>query len=120
MKGKYKALDGRLEIEVEGSTEKEIFKHVAKLEEIFRGESCGACKKNNIRLQVRTIEENDFYEMKCCDCGSSLSFGQHKKGGSLFPKRKDENGDWLKNNGWSKWVPPAPETQAPKAVKSKK
>ena len=33
------------------------------------------------------------------DCGAKLAFGSMKKGGGLFPKRKD--GDtWLPDNGW--------------------
>ena len=53
---------------------------------------------------MRTVEGNDYFELKCTDCGAVLSFGQHKKGGTLFPKRKDESG-WLKNKGWHKWQP---------------
>jgi hypothetical protein len=37
------------------------------------------------------------------DCGAVLSYGQHKKGDTLFPKRKGEDGSWLENNGWYKW-----------------
>ena len=33
---------------------------------------------------------------------SKLAFGSMKKGGGLFPKRKD--GDtWLPDGGWMKW-----------------
>ena len=49
------------------------------------------------------MEDNDYYEMRCLSCGAALSYGQHKKGGTLFPKRKDENGNWLDNGGWQKW-----------------
>jgi hypothetical protein len=28
-----------------------------------------------------------------------------KKGGRLFPKRKDKEGKWLNNGGWVKWNP---------------
>jgi hypothetical protein len=38
-------------------------------------------------------------------CGARLSFGVHKKGGGLFPKRKDNEGNWLSDNGWVKWNP---------------
>jgi hypothetical protein len=104
VKAKYKTFGGSIEFEVEGSTEKEIFKHIAKLQEVFKGEACGLCKKNNIRLQVRTVEDNDFFELKCDDCSATLAYGQHKKGGSLFPKRKDESGNWLDARGWHKWT----------------
>ncbi len=108
MKARYKTFGGQIEFEIDGSTEKEVFKQIAKLQEVFKGEACGVCKKSNVRLQVRTVEENDFYELKCDEpgCGATLSYGQHKKGGSLFPKRKDsEEKKWLPNKGWSKWVP---------------
>jgi hypothetical protein len=42
------------------------------------------------------------YELICGACGGQFSFGQHKKGGSLFPKRKGDNG-FLPNRGWHKW-----------------
>jgi hypothetical protein len=105
MKAKYKTFNGAIEFEVEGSTEKEIFKQIAKLQEVFKGESCGCCKKTNTRLQVRTVEDNEYYELKCDEqgCGAVLAYGQHKKGGSLFPKRKGDTGEWLPNRGWHKW-----------------
>lgn len=36
---------------------------------------------------------------RCSDCGAELAFGQRKDGG-LFPKRKDESGAQMENNGW--------------------
>ena len=53
---------------------------------------------------VRSVEGNDYYELRCGNCGGILSFGQHKKGGTLFPKRKDDNNNYLPNKGWHKWV----------------
>lgn len=93
----------KLEFELEGSGQKEIFKELATIQEIFGEEQCGVCKKSNIKYVVRTVDDNDYYELRCNDCGAVLSFGQHKKGGTLFPKRKDEKNNWLPNNGWHKW-----------------
>ena len=39
------------------------------------------------------------------DCGAKLAFGVMKKGGRLFPKRKDKENNWLPNGGWVKWNP---------------
>ena len=39
------------------------------------------------------------------DCGAKLAFGANKKGGGLFPKRKDADGNWLPDGGWQKWNP---------------
>lgn len=105
MKAKYRPLGTKLEFEIDGENEKTLFKGIAKLSEVFGAEDkCGLCKKANISFRVRTIEDNDFYELHCSDCNATFQFGQHKKGNSLFPKRKDENGVWLPNHGWSKYV----------------
>ena len=105
---------GNLSFEIEGSTQKELFKGLAEAQEIFQHEPCGMCKSNNVKFAVRTIDSNDFFELKCNDCGAALSFGQHKSGSSLFPKRKEEDakdpktkqvvkGKNLPNKGWRKW-----------------
>lgn len=104
MKLRYKA-NNKLEFEVEGAGQKEIFKEIAAIQEIFGEDNCGMCGNNNVKFIVRSVDGNDYFELKCCDikCGAVLSFGQHKKGGTLFPKRKDENNNYLPNNGWHKW-----------------
>lgn len=103
MKVKYKVGD-KLEFELEGSGQKEIFKELAIIQEIFAEEHCGLCESHNLKFTVRTVEGNDYYELRCADCGAVLAFGQHKKGGTLFPKRKDDQGNYLKNKGWHKWT----------------
>lgn len=103
MKVKYKVSD-RLEFELEGSGQKEVFKELALIQEIFGEEKCGVCGNQNIKFVVRNVEGNDYYELRCSDCGSILAFGQHKKGGTLFPKRKDDDGKYLPNRGWHKWT----------------
>ena len=54
---------------------------------------------------VRENDGNEFYELRCLDCGAKLAFGAHKKGGGLFPRRKDIDGEWLSDRGWQKWNP---------------
>jgi hypothetical protein len=104
MKVKYKVGD-KLEFELEGAGQKEIFKELATIQEIFAEEKCGLCGSANLRFVVRNVDGNDYYELRCSDCGAILAFGQHKKGGTLFPKRKDDNNNWLPNGGWHKWNP---------------
>ena len=82
MKVTYKASD-KLSFELEGAGQKEIFKELALIQEIFSEEKCGLCGKNNLRFIVRNVEGNDYYELRCNDCGAVLAFGQHKKGGSV-------------------------------------
>lgn len=102
MKLHYKANE-KLTFEVEGSGQKEVFKELALIQEVFGEKQCGLCKNTDIKFICRTVEGNDYYELKCGSCGGTLSFGQHKKGGTLFPKRRDENNEWLPNHGWYKW-----------------
>ena len=112
MKVTYKASD-KLQFELEASGQKEVFKELAIIQEIFAEEKCGVCSCPNLKYVVRNVDSNDYYELRCNDsrCGAILSFGQHKKGGTLFPKRKDEENKYLPNKGWHKW---APDNQEPK------
>ena len=103
MKITYK-LNDKLSIEVDEEGQKEIFKELASVQEIFGEEECGLCHKKDLRFVVRSVEGNDYFEMRCNDCGAILSYGQHKKGGTLFPKRKDEQNNYLPNKGWHKWT----------------
>jgi hypothetical protein len=103
MKLIYKAND-KLEFELEASGQKEIFKELALIQEVFSEAKCGLCGSTNIRFVTRSVDGNDYYELRCNDCGAVLAFGQHKKGGTLFPKRKDDEGNYLPNKGWYKWT----------------
>ena len=93
----------KLEFHIEGSGQKELFKNLSIVQEVFSEVQCGICGSHNIKFVVRNVDGNEYYECRCMDCGAVLSFGQHKKGDTLFPKRKDEQGNWLENNGWYKW-----------------
>ena len=106
MKALYN-VNNRLQFEVEGSGQKELFKELATIQEIFGEEKCGMCGNSSLKFLVRNVEGNDYYELRCNECTALLSFGQHKKGGTLFPKRKDDNGNYLPHKGWHKWNPKA-------------
>lgn len=104
MKAKLQAND-KLSFEFEGDDQKAIFKQIAVVQEVFDENKCGECGNADLRFVVRTVEENDFYEIQCKKCYSKLTFGQHKKGKTLFPKRKDDDGKFIGKNGWHKYVP---------------
>ena len=72
---------------------------------VFEENVCGKCGSENVKLVVRNVDDNFYYEVRCLGCGARLSFGSHKKGGGLFPKRKDGEGNWLPDHGWVKWNP---------------
>ena len=99
MKIQYTTKNQRLNVQIESDSVKEVFKELAKFQEIFDEENCQLCKNDNLQFIVRTVEGNDYYELKCNDCFGKLSFGQHKTGNTLFPKRKVEDSKY----GWHKW-----------------
>jgi hypothetical protein len=105
MEAQYKTRNGSLVIKVEGETQKDIFRELARAQETFEAETeCGICKSTQLRFRVRAVDDNEFFELQCV-CGARFEFGQHKRGGSLFPKRRGESGP-LPNRGWSKWGEP--------------
>ena len=106
MECQYKSRNGRLLFKVEGGSQKDLFEAISDLQEIFEADdACGMCKSTNIRFRVREFKGNKYFELRCLDCNAQFSFGQNKDMKSLFPKRKDEDGNWLPNKGWFKWVP---------------
>lgn len=102
MKVTYNSANGRLLAEIEGESQKDIFQEISKFQEVFEENTCGKCKGQDIKYVVRNVDDNHYYELRCNSCGAKLAFGVHKKGGGLFPKRKDGD-NWLPDNGWLKW-----------------
>tara|TARA_R110002110_G_scaffold71403_1_gene190932 strand:+ start:3584 stop:3913 length:330 start_codon:yes stop_codon:yes gene_type:complete len=96
---------GKISVEIEADTQIELFQNLANFQEIFAENKCGKCSSDNIRFQVRNVDDNLYYEAKCSNCGAKLAFGVMKKGGRLFPKRKDKDGNWFPDGGWVKWNP---------------
>lgn len=96
----------KMVVEIEGTTQKEIFKALSSQEEVFGEEKCGKCESANIYFRVRTNDGNDYHEMCCSDCRAKLSFGCHKLNNTLFPKRRDDDGKFLPDNGWTRYEKP--------------
>jgi hypothetical protein len=110
MKVRYKVEN--LEVEVEGKDTKDTFAQIASAVEVFGNSKCGACDSPRTVPAVRESQGNVFYEMRCLDCGSALSFGQKRTDGTLFPKKKSKEGDYLPGNGWVRWQPKAMADEA--------
>jgi translation initiation factor 2 beta subunit (eIF-2beta)/eIF-5 len=104
IEGEIKVND-KLTLKISAEGQKELFKDLSTVQEIFGENSCGMCGSTDIKYVVRTVDGNDYFELRCNKCGAILSFGQHKKGGTIFPKRKDADGKWLPDRGWHKYVP---------------
>ena len=101
-------VNNNLEVRTDFKDQKELWQQLASLEEVFGIKQCGKCGGLNLKHIVRHVEGYDFFELCCLNskCRARLSFGQHKGDiGSLFPKRKDDYGNYLPNGGWLSWNP---------------
>lgn len=101
MKVRYKGQS--FDVEVEGKDSKDCFTQLAASIEVFANTHCGACGTPGAVPVVRENGGNQYFEMRCKNCGACLSFGQKRDGGALFPKKKDKDGNWLDGNGWVKF-----------------
>ena len=94
-----------LKVEFDGESVKDIWNQLAVFQEVFGEDTCGKCGSSNLRFVVRENDGNQYYELRCNDCGAKLSFGVNRTGGGLFPRRKSADGEWLPDRGWQKWNP---------------
>ena len=107
--------------------EEELFKQVARVQEVFQHQSCGKCSSPNVKFVCRhDSSENDWLEVVCKDCRAKVIFGRTKKGGQIYPKIRwdqlsekqkeqranekayaDKNRGFLPQRGWFVYKPPA-------------
>jgi RNase P subunit RPR2 len=100
----YTTKNGKITVKFEAKEQKDMFAQIAEFQEVFEEVACGKCKSENLKFVVRKDdEENEYYELRCLDCGAKLEFGVNKKGGTIYPKRKDKEGKYLPDKGWVKW-----------------
>lgn len=119
MKAHYRTANGRLTFELQAEDTKGLFRQISEVQEVYDAESaCGLCGCTSIRYLARKVEDYDFYELACTniDCRATFEFGQKKKGGALFPKRKDDDGRFLPNGGWSRYIPAGQQQHEPQAA----
>ena len=108
-----------LTIEVEGKTQVDLFRNLAMCDEVFGGHECIAkvdgewLRSEQIKFSVRSDrEDNEYFELVCTGGeGKNKNlryfkkrFGQHKSGGTLFPKTQIPDGEEPGINGWSRYV----------------
>ena len=112
MKVTYKT--GKFTVEAEGSST-EVFEQLAAFDSVFGNCVNKANGSENIGFRHREVDGNHYYELYDKDTFHVLKFGKTKKDGSLFPRRKDADGNWIEHGGWQKYNPDAPKVKsAPK------
>lgn len=118
MELEYTTTNGRIKVKIDGRGVKDVFENLAEFCEIFENEcTVGNKSSDKVVPRVRETDGNKYYEMVCVDRdrdlrGRTLAFGQHKQGGTLFPKRTVGEGSekkWLPNGGWGKFDPKSGE-----------
>ena len=109
MKVTYKT--GKFTVEAEGGTT-EIFEQLATFDSVFGNCKNKANDSENIGFRHREVDGNHYYELYDKDTFHVLKFGKTKKDGSLFPRRKDADGNWLDDGGWVKFNPDAPKVKS--------
>jgi hypothetical protein len=123
MKVAYVTGNARLTFEFESDNDKTLVTQLAHIQEVFEEETCGCCKSDKFRFDVREFDGNHYYKLLCDACGATLEFGQHKTGNTLFVKRfvKDTR-EPLPNRGWYRYqagqsepAAKTPEKSAPPA-----
>ena len=86
MKARIKATDS-LWFDVEAEQEDELFKQIARVQEVIQHRGCGHCQSPNVKFAWRLdSSDNDWLEVTCQECRAKLVFGRTKKGGRIFPK----------------------------------
>ena len=116
MKVTYKT--GKFTIEAEGNTT-EVFEQLASFDSVFGNCVNKANDSENIGFRHREVDGNHYYELYDKDTFHVLKFGKTKKDGSLFPRRKDADGNWLPDGGWAKFDPNAPNVKQAKSEPAK-
>ena len=76
MKANFKV--NKLSVEFEADSVREIWKQLATFQEVFGETSCGKCGSENLRFVVRENDGNEYYELRCMDCGAKLAFGARR------------------------------------------
>jgi len=90
-------------ISKECETDTDAFKFLHHMHELYDDNVCvkNGQSSDKVRVNVRSDkDENEYYELVCYDpknqdCHYARRvFGVNKKGGGLFPKNKDDDGNW--------------------------
>lgn len=114
--------NNNLSFEVTADTEPELFKQIARVQEVMAVKCCGKCKSDDIKFVVRAAsKKSKWMEVVCQDfnCRAKLVYSSTEDGSMVYPKirwdnlsdaQKDQRQDeksyseshngYLPNGGW--------------------
>lgn len=114
MEVKYKSTCGRFEVTFDVRDQQTLFKELSNFQEVFCDDMSVEIDglqvpMTDIRFRVRTVNGDEFFEKVYIGNNPKL-FGYKKEygcskehKGCMFPRVKDPDGTYRKNNGWYKW-----------------
>lgn len=128
MEVKYRSACGRYEVMFDEKDQQGLFSKLAAFQEVFEDDTNVVIEgvevpASDLKFRVRTVDGNEFYEKVYAGSnpklfGYKFEYGSQKENkGSLFPRRRDKDGNYYKNGGWHKWEGQAGDS-APKDDKS--
>lgn len=100
---------GSMNLSCEAQSMQDIFKWSGLYANLPK--KCDACSGDSLYLSYKNPSGNDYYSLKCIDCGAEGNFGQHKEGGSLYWKWETKLEKYVKTGNGSKKA--APEEDLP-------
>jgi ribosomal protein L40E len=112
MSTRYTSANGRISVELTGSTSVSVFEQISLFQEVFEQTKCGKCGSEDLKFNIRTTNGDKYYELICNECGARLAFGCNKEGGGMYPQRKftkshaqfvEGEANYKPDNGWCKW-----------------
>jgi len=118
---KIKATDD-LWFDVSADSEPELFKSIARVQEVFSVKKCGKCGCKEVKFVVRAAKKKSKWLEVCCQdlsCRAKLVYSTTEDGNLIYPKKTwnmlseaqqkqrhaekgyaDKHGGFLPNDGW--------------------
>lgn len=84
MSYKAKIKIGNMVIEADFTNMKDLFKWSSTYSNL--PSKCHTCKNENLTLSFKSPQSNDYYMLKCTDCGAEANFGQPKDNSEFYWK----------------------------------
>lgn len=75
--------------DVTADTEPELFKSIARVQEIFAVSCCGNCGSEDVRFVVRSAaKKSKWQEIVCQKCHAKLLYSTTEEGDLIYPKTR--------------------------------